>query len=372
MKNQVLNHFKQLPKSPEQQYNEAFQLYRKCPGKSLGQERFYNAAGFSPANLENLHYDLKKLLSITEAEIRRTPIEKVVKVPEKVVINQEDLDAYNFEKITSFLTQEKINFPTMPNFDKGLKGNKQMKDWLLNNGVETTFKKKADLLASVETFIEKTIYNLAADFLSASIELDKALNTKSEKHISVATSKEEVFTSAPDEVKAAVKLRDEFPFLNEKDCPEEFLVLVGKKLQHYHAYVAAHQSLLVNIKDVNEDASPIAMTNEEVAALALEAVADFQLNQDIYDELTHYKETGKILGKHVIFKEINLKAKVDALTVETATKRIANLDNYIRRDKNKAEKSKTAEDKAKFLDKVQNWEIELRLIKAKFNFSETK
>ncbi|WP_271407313.1 hypothetical protein [Tenacibaculum soleae] len=281
MKTQVLQYFNDLPKSKIEQYNEAFQLYRKCSAKSLAQESFYNRAGFSPVNLKNLQYDLKKAVGVTNADIRN------FNNPEKVPQKPSKTPPTNTIKVT-------------------------------------------------------------------------------------VTSKEEVFTTAPDEVKEAVKLRDQFPFLNDKDCPEEFYILVGKKLSHYNAYVAAHDKLLVNITDTNEDASPIAMTVEEVNELALMAVEDFKINQAIYAELTHYAENGKVLGEHPIFKERQLKESVDALTVEKATKRLSNLDNYIRRDTKLAEKATEESAKLKYNNKVKNWKIEQGLIKAKFGFSDEK
>ena len=281
MKELILEYFKNLPKTKEDQFNTAFQLYRKSAGKSLAQESFYNRAGFTPANLKNLQYDLKKINGITDGQIRN------FKSSEKQTVNPQKSD----------------------------------------NTIQVTV---------------------------------------------TATTKEEVFTTAPDDVKETVKLRDEFPFLNETDCPEEFYILVGKKMNHYNAYVAAHKALLVNIKDTDEDASPIDMTAEEINELALTAVADFIINQEIYDELSHYNETGKILGKHPIFIERKLKESIDALTVEKATKRLTNLDSYIRRDTKLAKKATELKDKEKYQNKVKNWKIEEALIKTKFGFSDEK
>ena len=224
-------------------------------------------------------------------------------------------------------------------------------------------------LLPLENFFKNEVYNIALALFETE-ELPEDVSTEAVEINLTASNKEEVFTQAPDQVKEAIKLRDEFPFLNEKDCPEEMYVLVGKKFNHYHAYVAAAETLLVNIEDVNNPETAIALTPEEVNALALESVKDFEVNQEIYAELTHYKEHGKILGKHPIFVERKLKESIDALTVEKATKRIANLDNYIRRDKSNAEKATKDADIEKYTQKVKEWEIELRLIKAKFGFSE--
>ena len=282
MKKIVLEFLANLPFAKEAQFNEAFRLFQKVPGKSLSLERFYNQSGFSDANLKNIIYDLKQAAEISDADIRK------------------------------FIAEQ----TTAP---------------VLETKAAPEFKIKV-----------------------------------------IATNASEVFEKAPDEVKESIKLRDEFPFLDDKNCPEEFYILVGKKMAHYHAYRAAHNSLLVNIEDVTKDASPIAMTEEEITALALSAVADFKINQEIREELVHFKETGKILGKHPLFAERKLKSTIDAMTVEKGMKRISNLDNYIRRDSKKMAESKTEETKQKFAEKINDWQTELKLIKAKFGISDAK
>ncbi|WP_341221056.1 hypothetical protein [Polaribacter atrinae] len=383
MKNKVIQHYQNLPTSKQEQFNKALQLFGNCPGKNSGQHTYYNRAGFTPANLDNLNYDLKKLVGITDADIKRAVVKKVVPLISKIELTRDELEntaSLDLEKVKSFLIQEKINFPALPAFEKGLPGNHQMKAWLQENNVNTEATKKEDLLDAITVFIEKTTYNLALDFITASEELAKGLKvekTFTDEELKLvehswaekATTKEEVFTKAPDEVKTQIKLRDEFPFLNEPNCPEEFYILVGKKFNYYDAWVKAHAGLLVVIDDVNTDASPIAMTDEEVSAAALLAVENFEVNQAIWKELNFYKEEGKILGEHPIFIERKFKEQIESLTVEAATKRISNLNNYIRRDNNNAAKAKKPADKEKFLGKVKEWEIELDLIKTKFNFS---
>lgn len=360
MKSQVLDYFKNLPKSKEEQYNKAFQLYRKAPGKSLAQESYYNRAGFTQPNLDNLHYDLKKLVGLKDSEIRSA--QKIVSVIKQTLTLEQLKEGVTVEKVKAFLTQENVDFPRLPQFNKGIAGNKQMKSYCKEHSITPTSNKSVDLLIAVHTYYNNLILAIALEYLTPTDTLPADIEV-------ISTTKEEVFDQAPDEVKEAIKLRDEFPFLDDRDCPEEMYILVGKKIAHYKAYVKAHENLLVTIKDTDKDASPIAMTSEEVTALALQAVEDFTINQDIYNELNHYNETGKILGSHPIFIERKLKESIDALTVEKATKRISNLDNYIRRDQKNAEKATTDKDKEKYLLKVKTWKVELGLIKAKFNFS---
>lgn len=287
MKIEVLNYFKSLPKSLEEQFNTAFQLFRKCPAKSMSQLTFYNRAGFSKNNLKSLHYDLKKAAGVSDAEIK----------------------------------------------------------------------------AAISSSSNK-----------ADLERKAAVEKQSKKIIELtdATTAEEVFTKAPENIKTQIKLRDEFPFLNDDDCPEEFYILVGKKFNHYDAYVQAHKSLLVKIEDTNQDASPIELTPEEIDTLAQKAVENFEVNQLIWNELNHYKETGKVLGKHPIFLERKLKESVESLTFEKATKRISALEKNIKRNQEKANAAKKQADKEKYQTKVEEYTFELNLIKVKFNFSDAK
>ena len=68
MKNTVIKFFQNLPIEKYEQFNVAFELYRKSEGKSFVVERAVNASGFSERALENLLYDLQKLHGITDVE----------------------------------------------------------------------------------------------------------------------------------------------------------------------------------------------------------------------------------------------------------------------------------------------------------------
>lgn len=231
------------------------------------------------------------------------------------------------------------------------------------------------------TNLEALQYDLKKLFAITPVQIRNFTSDKKEEvKVAVKTidtsglnSSEDVFTKAPDEVKEAVKLRDEFPFLKEANCPDELLILVGKKFNHYDAYVKAHKDLLVVVEqDAQGEDVGIALSPEQITNLALSAVENFQVNQDIWDELNYYKENKNVLGKHPIFLERKLKERIDALTVEKATKRISNLENYIRRDSKKLEKASATNEKEKYTQKVKDWEIELGLIKTKFGFTDEK
>jgi len=374
MKNQGLEYFKNLPKSKEEQFNKAFQLYKKCKEKSLSLERFYNQAGYSHTNLDALHYDLQKLLGITASQIKNfASAIKVVQLLPKIELTKDQVNETSSEDLINYFTQEKIQFPVKPNFETE-DGYAEMKAYIKENNIESPSLKKVDILEAIDIEYHQFLKDIANNYFDG---LNTQKNNQDDAPIKVtATSAEEVFTNAPEEVKEAIKLRDEFPFLNEKDCPDEFYILVGKMFNHLKAYKKAHENLLVVLSaDANGEDVGVKLSEEEINALALSAVENFQVQEDIRTELQYFKENGKVLGNHPIFIERKLKESIDALTVEAGTKKISNLENYIRRDNKHLEtaiKAKNTEDIEKFTQKVKEWEIELSLIKTKFNFSNDK
>ena len=107
------------------------------------------------------------------------------------------------------------------------------------------------------------------------------------------------------------------------------------------------------------------VSNEEIYAIANKVVADFKLNLDCHDELTHYQEHKQILGKHPIFAEKMLEEAVNALGTVELTKRQKNLRSYISRDQKAFDKMDDGEAKDKFGEKLQTWKDELNLVDAR-------
>ena len=122
-----------------------------------------------------------------------------------------------------------------------------------------------------------------------------------------ANSESTEFTPAPTS-NERTSLRDDFPFLKEKDCPLELKALVTDKINAYNDYDEAHNQLL---KVTNGEATA---TEEELTALSKRAVEAFELNRDIYEELNYYKANGKVLGKHPIFRSLTLQREVNSMS----------------------------------------------------------
>lgn len=92
------------------------------------------------------------------------------------------------------------------------------------------------------------------------------------------------------EITQRPKLRDNWPFLSDPDCPAEFKILVADKITAYWRYVQAHEQLFDCV------------TRDEQRDTMRELMANYQENRAIIAEFAYYKEHKNILGKHRIFK----------------------------------------------------------------------
>lgn len=93
-----------------------------------------------------------------------------------------------------------------------------------------------------------------------------------------------------DEITQRPKLRDNWPFLKDPDCPAELKILAADKITAYWRYVQAHERLFDCV------------TREEQRDTMRELMANYQENRAIIAEFVYYKEHKNILGKHRIFK----------------------------------------------------------------------
>ena len=109
---------------------------------------------------------------------------------------------------------------------------------------------------------------------------DKDLPEEYETFINDEANYYDDLAKLPAKVKEAVKLRDEFPFLKEKDCPVELKSLVTDMVSAYDNYKAAHEKMFT------------AENDEELNAAAQDVVLNVLENASIWDELNHYKTTG--------------------------------------------------------------------------------
>ena len=162
------------------------------------------------------------------------------------------------------------------------------------------------------------------------------------------------FLDAPEDVKQGIKLRDQFPFLTDADCPDKFKILVADKFTAHATFVGSREDIKKMIAD--------GATFEDLFELAKKAVENFELNLDIYDELNYYNEHKQILGKHPIFKEEMMNESVEAMTTKELIKRQKNLRSYISREEKVLEKMKEGDEKVALSEKIVDWKHELELV----------
>ncbi|WP_332031105.1 hypothetical protein [Kaistella sp.] len=115
----------------------------------------------------------------------------------------------------------------------------------------------------------------------------------------------ELLTNA--DAQEGLKIRDEYPFLNDPNCPDVFKVLVSDKITAYKEYAKKHAEAL--------EAADQGEAEEKLYELASAAVKDYQMNQDIKKELDHYRDSnGKVLGKHPALADLKLQQEVNEMT----------------------------------------------------------
>jgi hypothetical protein len=279
LKFMVICFLKALPSNKYDQFNEAFDFYKKSENKSISVETKINRTGFSEQGLENLLYDLKQVYSITDLEIATTEVEEVKTEPD-------------------FL--EEINAPVVE------------------------------------------------DDLDRSVAIKVLVNT------------DEYDTNHYVESTELEPLRTEFPFLNDKDCPEVMFVVVGKRISAYRRYQNLHGLLQEII------AGTVEATEEEqakTAQLAQEANAE---NIALWNELNHYNTTGEILGKHPLFREMVAKREVDAMTIDELAKYRVSSATFVSKKRTALkEKGLTDEKKAELEEAIADREYKLGLVNTK-------
>lgn len=135
-------------------------------------------------------------------------------------------------------------------------------------------------------------------------------------------SKKETKTVPLAEIKSnpQLRVRAEFPFLNDPKCPDELTLMVGHKMAAYYGYKNGHPML--------SEAS----TEQEQFEAVRQVVESYIVNQSLYKELNYYKKFHKILGEDKFFDKLNLLNAFAKLSTEELVKKKDNLSKYILRD----------------------------------------
>ncbi len=377
----VLAFLQNLPESPFEQFNKAFELYKQCPNKNKSAEMSYNRRGYNEQILKNLLYDLQKLNNISDVELHDKEV-----FEEKTKSNQHFINIIGaLEQLSSEIRIKILQAAVVvQKFNDLMENSDQLKE-LVCIGTEEFEKFKAD---NPEVILEDGALSLA-DLYQAyvseeptcfdNLEIEgleitepttqdegkkvKFLNELSEKAaavISSVTGEKEDYVNAEE----LVSLRDEFPFLNEEGCPDIIYVVVGRRIAAYRKYQALHAKL----QEVN--AGTIEVTEEEKLQLTIDCDAAFSENRLLWEELEHYAKTKEILGKHPMFKEDNIKKEVESMTQEQLVKFTSSSVKYFHDQKKALEKFKDKpEEIEKINSRIADREFKLALVNSKLGIN---
>jgi hypothetical protein len=154
------------------------------------------------------------------------------------------------------------------------------------------------------------------------------------------------------------KIRDEFPFLSNPNCPDDLKILVADMFTAYDNYINAHQELF-DVKDEKEAF--------EVADKVIENYLD---NRSIWDELNHYKATGKILGKHKHFAAMKRKDALMKKSVPELIKLKEQLEMNIWRNKKKLDEDPKPHLLKQRQERIAGYETDLKIVKSLLNIQD--
>src|SRR5690606_37321872 len=87
------------------------------------------------------------------------------------------------------------------------------------------------------------------------------------------------------------KIRFDWPFLSDPECPPELKLLISDKITAYRNCIQEYENLAK------------ATSASEQLNTVRSLVTNFIANHDIYKELKYYKDTSKVLGEHKVFAQ---------------------------------------------------------------------
>lgn len=290
-------------------------LYNSLPNKSLSFHASINRMRDTDDNIKKVCYQLFKAVGLQERQMLALWGNKVVPRPEEE------------EKVREVTIVVGGGIPSLA--ERLLGFQEELAEWkdiqiLASDvsddlGKEADGRKKEDLLALIQEGREKVIVEKAA--------------------------------SVPVEVKRSIKLREQFPFLKEKDCPEILKVLVSDMITAYENYRDGHAKLFES------------MTKEEEQILARDIVDNFIENKQAFAELEHYRDSGQMLGEHPIFEEQKVKEELEKLSGEELSKKANALRKNISTNRKRAEEAEDPEAKAKYEAVVKDYQWQEEYVK---------
>ncbi len=286
----------------DRNYESGKQLYMQH-GMNLSFKNVLNRSGQSPQTFKYLCYELAKLAGIPEMVYKKMLSKPLIrKAPEQEMVKA-DINKLPIDQLA-----EQIELVNPEELDY-----KVMKKLIHKLDIKPANQKKATLLKAL-----------------AKAKIDKMKQV------------------VPAEIKRSIKLREQFPFLKKKECPEVLKILVADLLTAYDGFVEGHQKLMETTSE------------KEMQELSKDVVENYLENRQIWDELHHYKETGKFLGKHPIFQWMVRKEEIKQMKKADLVKLRDQLKNKIPRTKKLMADEPDHKDNAKRQERVTQFEKEMK------------
>lgn len=196
------------------------------------------------------------------------------------------------------------------------------------------------------------------------IEVEQVLKTDLEISEQVKASPEarnefdNILKDMNEEEKTGLRFSTEYPFLREKDCPNELKILANDAITAFHNFKNKHTELLEKVANVTEPK----LDEIQIFKIANELLEDFEVNREIHDELQYYKEHQDFLAEHPIFEDYKLEKEVKAMSAEELAKTKNNLKSNISKKKKAIKEADDEERKSKLSEDLSILEKKQKLV----------
>lgn len=154
----------------------------------------------------------------------------------------------------------------------------------------------------------------------------------------------------PINVITGFKLREEFPFLKEKDCPDVLKIMVADLNTAFDEYRQNHELLFT-------------AENEELIRATFATLENYLENRQIWDELNHYKTTGEILGVYKVAQAEKIQDEIDKMNPGQLHKLANNLASNISKIKKKLANNPGHESTGSWTESLKECETKLEKVK---------
>jgi hypothetical protein len=193
---------------------------------------------------------------------------------------------------------------------------------------------------------------------------DAKLANKLFDHIEMPENAPEGYKVIPGE--ELTPIREEFPYLNDADCPEIIYVVVGKRIAAHKRYQELH-AIVQQIAEKTFEG-----TEDEKKEIVTLCDAAFTENSLLWNELNHYKETGELLGKHKLFTEVVAKREVDLMTNEELAKYRTSSATFLSKKRAALKKAKSDAEKQKLNQAIDDRQYRLNLVNTRLGIADGK